>query len=113
MIDQREIIQIVCDYFKIPMELVLGTTRKREVIEPKRIAVALCYLHLYESVPEGKRPSLKTIASWFGLDNHSTIIYHVKTAMGHIETSKNSENIYKLLNGLILNQIENYKYQAR
>lgn len=74
----EEIQRIVCEYFKIPEDLVRAKTRKREVVQARQIA-------MYFS-KQLTQHSLKTIGLHFGGRDHSTVIHANQSVENQIET---------------------------
>ncbi len=67
----EEIQRIVCDYLKIPEDLLRAKTRKQEVVNARQIAMYLA--------KELTNSSLKTIGLHFGGRDHSTVIHAYQT----------------------------------
>ena len=74
----EEIQHVVCDYLKIPEDLVRARTRKREVVQARQVA-------MYFSKQLTKH-SLKTIGLHFGGRDHSTVIHAVQSVEDQIDT---------------------------
>jgi len=74
---------IVCDYFKISPHKVKETSRKREVVKVRQIAMYLMAKH--------SKITLKNIGEHFGGKNHSTVIYAKQT----VEDLMDSDKKYK------------------
>lgn len=62
-----EIQRSVCDYFRIPEDLIRAKTRKQEIVNARQIAMYLA--------KELTNSSLKTIGLHFGGRDHSTVIH--------------------------------------
>ena len=92
------IVNIVCEYFEIASELLKDKTRKREVVQARQVA-------MYFS-KELTNTSLKTIGSYFGGRDHSTVIHAVQTVNDLVDTQKNFrtqvEDIRKKLKILVV-----------
>ena len=71
--------QIVCEYFDMDQDLVRAKTRKREVVQPRQIAMFFC--------KELTQNSLKTIGLQFGGRDHSTVIYANRSVSNQMETN--------------------------
>lgn len=67
----EEIQRVVCDYLKIPEDLLRAKTRKQEVVNARQIAMYLA--------KELTNSSLKTIGLHFGGRDHSTVIHAYQT----------------------------------
>jgi chromosomal replication initiator protein len=65
---------IVCDYFKVPVSQINSTTRKREIIKAKHIAI-FCFRKLTDF-------SLTQIAREFNLKEHATVINAINSVNG-------------------------------
>lgn len=74
----EEIQRVVCEYLKIPEDLVRERTRKREVVQARQVA-------MYYS-KQLTRHSLKTIGLHFGGRDHSTVIHAVQSVEDQIDT---------------------------
>ena len=63
--------QIAADYFQLPSEALVSTTRKKEVVIARQVAIHLSkhYTQL----------GLQAIGNYFGNRDHSTILYALKT----------------------------------
>jgi len=71
---------IVCKYFGINLWMIESRSRKREIVEPRQIAITL--------VREHTRLSLKSTGLRFGGIDHSSVIYSVITVNDLIITDK-------------------------
>src|SRR5690606_26401278 len=74
----EQIQQIVCEYFKIPEDLVRARTRKREVVQARQVAMYFA--------KQFTKHSLKTIGLHFGGRDHSTVIHANQSVENQIET---------------------------
>lgn len=72
--------KLVCEYFEVPIEMVKSKTRKREIVQARQISMYLAKNHT--------KTSLKSIGSFFGGRDHSTVIYACQTVVDLIETDK-------------------------
>lgn len=72
--------KLVCDYFEVPIEMVRSKTRKREIVQARQISMYLAKSYT--------KSSLKTIGSFFGGRDHSTVIYACQTVGDLIDTDK-------------------------
>lgn len=72
--------KLVCDYFEVPIEMVRSKTRKREIVQARQISMYLAKNYT--------KSSLKTIGSFFGGRDHSTVIYACQTVGDLIDTDK-------------------------
>jgi chromosomal replication initiator protein len=67
----EEIQRAVCDYFRVPDDLLRAKTRKQEIVNARQIAMYLA--------KELTNSSLKTIGLHFGGRDHSTVIHAYQT----------------------------------
>lgn len=81
-IDGTKIIEIVCKFYKIKKEELLGKKRTKNIAEARQIAMYLCTEYL--SLP------LESIGDVFG-KNHATIIYAKNKIADDIKNSKKLE----------------------
>ena len=72
--------KVVCDYFNIPIDLVLSKTRKREIVQARQVA-----MFFSKSLTKS---SLATIGSRIGGKDHATVLHACKTVNNLIETDK-------------------------
>jgi chromosomal replication initiator protein len=83
----EEIQRIVCEYFKIPEDLVRAKTRKREVVQARQVAMYFC--------KQLTQHSLKTIGLHFGGRDHSTVIHGNQSVENQIETDPKFADMIK------------------
>ena len=76
----ESILELVCDYFDVPTELVRGQTRKRHIVVARQISMYLAKQHT--------DCSLKKIGSHFGNRDHSTVIYSCRTVRDLMDTDE-------------------------
>jgi chromosomal replication initiator protein len=72
--------KVVCSYFNVPVEMLLSSTRKREIVQARQIA-------MYFSKNLTKS-SLATIGSQIGDKDHATVLHACRTVTNLIETDK-------------------------
>lgn len=72
--------KLVCEYFEIPTEMLKSSTRKREIVQARQISMYLAKSHT--------KASLKSIGSFFGGRDHSTVIYACQTVDDLMDTDK-------------------------
>ncbi len=72
--------KVVCDYFNIPIDLVLSKTRKREIVQARQVA-----MFFSKSLTKS---SLTTIGSRIGGKDHATVLHACKTVNNLIDTDK-------------------------
>lgn len=71
---------IVCDYFKIPIEKVQSKTRKRDIVQARQLAMYFSKLYTNES--------LQNIGTQIGKRDHATVLHAFKTVKNLSETDK-------------------------
>jgi len=76
--------KVVCDYYKIPVELMQGKTRKREIVQARQVS-------MYFSKNLTKA-SLASIGSRIGGKDHATVLHACKTVNNLIDTDKHFRN---------------------
>lgn len=81
----EQIQAVVCEYFRIPEDLVRARTRKREVVQARQVA-------MYFSKQLTKH-SLKAIGLKFGGRDHSTVIHGVQSVENQMETDTKFRDI--------------------
>ncbi|MEZ4985012.1 MAG: chromosomal replication initiator protein DnaA [Saprospiraceae bacterium] len=70
--------ELVADHFELPVEVLQGSTRKRQVVIARQLS-----MYLAKQLTD---QSLKTIGDNFGGRDHSTVIYSCKTVQDLMET---------------------------
>ena len=81
----EEIQRVVCDYLKIPEDLVRARTRKREVVQARQVAMWFA--------KDLTSHSLKTIGLHFGGRDHSTVIHAVQSVNDQRDTDPSFREI--------------------
>ena len=76
--------KIVCDYYKIPIELIQGKTRKREIVQARQVS-----MFFSKSLTKA---SLASIGSHIGGKDHATVLHACKTVNNLIDTDKHFRN---------------------
>lgn len=71
---------VVCNYFKIEPEKFLSSSRKRELVQARQIAMYLSRNHTSES--------LSTIGAKIGGREHATVLYAYKTVCDLLDTDR-------------------------
>ena len=74
----------VCDYYKIPIDLMQGKTRKREIVQARQVSMFFSK-NLTKS-------SLASIGSHIGGKDHATVLHACKTVNNLIDTDKHFRN---------------------
>lgn len=72
--------KLVCEYFEISVDMVKSLTRKREIVQARQISMFLTKNHT--------KSSFKTIGTFFGGRDHSTVIYGCQTVEDLMATDK-------------------------
>ncbi len=72
--------KIVCDYFKVSINLVNSSTRKREIVQARQLAMFFAKKHT--------KASLQNIGIHCGNKDHATVLYACKTVNNLIDTDK-------------------------
>ncbi|MGB0839139.1 MAG: chromosomal replication initiator protein DnaA [Chitinophagales bacterium] len=92
-----EVIQkVVSEYFKIPVELLKGKTRKRAIVQARQVS-----MYLAKQFTES---SFKVIGQHFGGRDHSTVIHGCQAVSNLMETDRFfQEDVLKLQKQLNLN----------
>ncbi len=72
--------KVVCSYFNVPIEMLISSTRKREIVQARQIAMFFSK-NLTKS-------SLATIGSQIGDKDHATVLHACKTVNNLLETDK-------------------------
>jgi chromosomal replication initiator protein len=70
----------VCDYYKIPIDLMQGKTRKREIVQARQVS-----MFFSKSLTKA---SLASIGSNIGGKDHATVLHACKTVNNLIDTDK-------------------------
>ena len=74
----------VCDYYKVPIDLMQGKTRKREVVQARQVSMFFS---------KGlTKASLASIGSHIGGKDHATVLHACKTVNNLIDTDKHFRN---------------------
>ena len=77
--------QTVSDTLGVPEELILGKSRKREIVQARQIAMYFCKMYT--------EASLKSIGGAFGGKDHSTVIHACQTVKDLIDIDKSFEKL--------------------
>jgi chromosomal replication initiator protein len=72
--------KVVCEYYKIPVDLMQGKTRKREIVQARQVS-------MYFSKNLTKA-SLASIGSSIGGKDHATVLHACKTVNNLIDTDR-------------------------
>ncbi|MCH8902562.1 MAG: chromosomal replication initiator protein DnaA, partial [Bacteroidetes bacterium] len=72
--------KIICEYFKVPAELLKDKTRKREVVQARQLS-----MYLTKNLTKN---SLKVIGQYFGGRDHSTVIHSCQAIQNLMDTDK-------------------------
>ncbi len=81
--------KVVSEYFEIPIEMLKGKTRKRQVVQARQIS-----MYFAKKFTEN---SLKVIGKHFGGRDHSTVIHACQAVLNLMETDKHfQEDVLEL-----------------
>ena len=94
VITPRKIIQIVADFYEIKEKDILSRSRKREIVEPRQIAMYLLRKELKSSFP--------FIGRKFNGKDHTTAIHSFKKISGEVIKNKKLEYEIELIREKIL-----------
>ncbi len=76
--------KVVCDYYKIPVDLIQGKTRKSEIVQARQVSMFFSK-NLTKS-------SLASIGSCIGGKDHATVLHACKTVNNLIDTDRHFKN---------------------
>ena len=93
------IIGIVCEYFNITRELMLSTTRKRQIVQARQIAMYEC-----RNLVPGC--SLSTIGAELGGKDHATVLHACTTVQNLMSTDKQFRQWIEDIEGMIVVPVE-------
>lgn len=86
----EQIQQEVCEHFQVPMSLLVGKSRKQEIVFARQVAMYL--------IRELTNASLKTIGNHFGGRDHTTVMHSINIIEGLRDTD--DERARRTLNAL-------------
>ncbi|MCX6233850.1 MAG: chromosomal replication initiator protein DnaA [Bacteroidetes bacterium] len=72
--------KVICDYFKLPVDMINSKTRKREIVQARQLAMFFSKKHT--------KSSLATIGLHCGNKDHATVLHACRTVNNLIETDK-------------------------
>jgi len=85
--------KIICDFFKVSLNLMKSSARKREVVQARQLAMYFAKKYT--------KTSLQNIGIYCGNKDHATVLYACKTVNNLIDTDKgfrkNVEEIEKII----------------
>ncbi len=90
---EDKIIAIVCDYFNISRDDIVGKKKNKEIVEPRMIAIYL--------ISEILNLPLKTIGSVFGGRDHTTIMHSRDKITQDLKSNKKTQTIINEIKGLL------------
>ena len=93
------IIGTVCEYFNITRELMLSTTRKRQIVQARQIAMYEC-----RNLVPGC--SLSTIGAELGGKDHATVLHACTTVQNLMSTDKQFRQWIEDIEGMIVVPVE-------
>ncbi|MBE0677333.1 MAG: chromosomal replication initiator protein DnaA [Bacteroidales bacterium] len=76
--------KVVCEYYKIPVDLMQGKTRKREIVQARQVS-----MYFSKSLTKA---SLASIGSLIGGKDHATVLHACKTVNNLIDTDRHFRN---------------------
>ncbi|HEY4691587.1 MAG TPA: chromosomal replication initiator protein DnaA [Anaerolineae bacterium] len=76
-----EVIQVVANYYSVPMDEMVGRGRKQELVRPRQVAMYLCRDEMQVTLPQ--------IGEALGGRDHTTIIYGVEKITREVEQDDN------------------------
>ncbi len=77
----EQVLQTVCEYYQVPMEELVGNSRKRTVAFPRQVAMYLTRTETAASLP--------LIGTHLGDRDHSTVLYGYEKVASALETDPN------------------------
>ena len=95
-IEVNKVFKLTAQYFHLTYGQLFGKSRKGEIIEARRMAMAICY----------NRKVQKTVIAKSINMNHATIIHHLKVFENLIETDKSVYETYLGLEEFVLTQLQ-------
>lgn len=90
---EDKIIAIVCDYFDISREDIVGKKKNKEIVEPRMIAIYL--------ISEILNLPLKTIGSVFGGRDHTTIMHSRDKITQDLKSNKKTQTLVNEIKSLL------------
>lgn len=93
------IINVVCDYFKIPTDQLSLKTRKHQVVQARQIAMYLSKKY--------SNASLAAIGQQCGKKDHATVHHACKTVSDHLETDKQFKAMFADIERKVMMQASN------
>ena len=94
------VVDTVCEYFNITREMLLSSSRKRQIVQARQIAMYECRAH----VPNC---SLSTIGSQLGGKDHATVLHACTTVQDLMATDKLFRQWVEDIEGMIVVPVEN------
>ncbi len=85
----KSIIASVSEYYDIALPLLVGKTRKQEVVIARQTAMYL--------IKQNTQLSLKSIGSHFGGRDHTTVIHSCQVISNYLETDERIQNAMQIL----------------
>ncbi|MBL7156082.1 MAG: chromosomal replication initiator protein DnaA [Candidatus Pacebacteria bacterium] len=89
-ITPKKIIQLVADFYDLKEKQLLSSSRKKEIVRPRQIAMYILRTKLKNSYP--------FIADKFGGKDHTTAIYACKKIKSELERNENLEKEINMIN---------------
>lgn len=98
------ILEVVSDYYKIPVDAILMKTRKREVLLPRQICMTLSSMYT--------KASLAKIGMIIGSKDHATVLHAKRTIANLIDTDKIFQRAFNEIRQTTEIAIQNKIYNA-
>lgn len=95
LITIESIQKFISDHFSVPLESIIGESRRKEVATARHIAIYLC--------KQLTASSLKTIGLHFSNRDHSTVIHSIKFIEKSISSNTEMKNLILLLTKKVKN----------
>ncbi len=89
-----DVVKVCSDYFKIPIDILTGVSRKKRVLKSRHITLYLCRELTYES--------LNTIGYHFSNLNHATVLYAHKKVQALLQTDPLTRSAIQAIKALLL-----------
>ncbi|MDR3273383.1 MAG: chromosomal replication initiator protein DnaA [Flavobacteriaceae bacterium] len=89
--------KLVCDYFKLPLDMIQSKTRKRDIVQARQLA--MYFAKKYTNA------SLSTIGTQIGKRDHATVLHACKTVGNLFETDRMFKSYVDDINKKIVAEI--------
>ena len=98
------ILDVVSDYYKIPVDAIKKDSRKREVLLPRQISMTLSLKYT--------KASLAKVGWIIGKKDHATVMHARKVITNLIQTDKTFRSTYREIDQMTEVAVRNKIYQA-